>query len=557
MEKERRKKRYKDLYLRNKKHKEELQEEAEKRKLKETENLPITLANANFQKLVRTIDGAIDKCKKNEMIFKNTKDPTCTFPHSTTKETNHMANDKARVITEFFKERLLPEAELDISSDSLTFNTSKASNKTELSTDDEDNMEVGQKGSKFKLRGFQFKLGSNLRGKLHQHEKVQGAYKEQLCITRDQWLKELNPKQKVKLDIEMGIQKLRNPDDPQFVLFPQAYGFKPPKAKLSAIREFRAKPLGRHYERRLRKNLKITKPRLRYTVKKFNFISYRFGDELKRFSHIKDSIKNVETLQTTSEYLEAKARNEKLHQELIKQNRLQLLGIPCKPIKKSKLQTKCENFSSESDIEWVPERDDQTSNDLKKSKIPLTKCSNMPAPKYREPTLRQHPRRSRNYVQERVPSDIFDQVVLTSNVPHMYKLPKDMVNFVNADLKKTPYTEMFEGRHHHDHWNPTQHTQIDVHYHAKVVKPEITQIKRKSDRVVTEHFQMANPPCNQFVEMNLTMPEWDIDEIIKEHKKTPKKHTVDKQISKLNDFYNERDYVLRTQDLKEFEGIYL
>lgn len=164
--------------------------------------------------------------------------------------------------------------------------------------------------------------------------------------------------------------------------------------------------------------MKLAQPRLRYNVKKFNLISYRFGDTVKRFSQLKDALDDVQILKlkSTNEFMAAKALKEKRRQEEIKQKRLKLLGIPWRPVKKSRLQTKCENSSNSSETDWVPQQEPLT-EDLQEDRFRQTEKQinslrmrgNMPAPKYREPTLRQHPRNPRDYNIQRVPSDMFDR----------------------------------------------------------------------------------------------------------------------------------------------------
>ncbi|KAI8115952.1 mitochondrial, 28S ribosomal protein S31 [Lucilia cuprina] len=582
LENERRRERYKDLYLRNKERQEQKRLAEEVRQKVENENLALTLADANLKKLVTSIDETIERCAGIEInVKKKLETERRSFPH-TMQETKHfkrdlkyknlIKRDKARITKEFFLERKdkvkkIPAAELEFSSETNEQCSVRDSNLTEQSTNDEDNLEVGKEGSKFKLRGFQYKMDNKLRGKLTQHEMQRGTRKEKTCITREQWLKELAPKkQQIKLDVEMGIQKLRTPDDPQLVLFPPPFGFKAPQAKGSTIRDYILKPLGRHYERVRRKNLKFAKPRLRYNVKKFNLISYRFGDTSKRFSQLKDPLADVAILKlkSTNEFMAAKALREKRGQEQMKQKRLQLLGIPCRPLKKSRLQTKCENSSSSSDSDWVPAQeplvDELEKEDLRplaREIKPLKLRGNMPAPKYREPTLRQHPRNPRDYNKLRVPSDIFDQIVLSTNLPYMQKLPEDEVELANVEQqKRRPYTDLFEARHHHDHWKATQVKQVDVHYQPHLVQAEITKIKKKSDRVIMENFRMANPPCNQFVDMDLSWPQYNFEEMIKDQQnKSKKTKTKQSGIVKSQDNCQQKDYKLQTRDPHELEDL--
>lgn len=580
-EKEERRERYKNLYLKRKERQEQERQANKIKEQTEADNFGIILADKNFKKIVSNINETIERSAGKVFVLPQPKIERRKFPrtmHETEifkkalKRKNLALRDKARIVNEFFWERKgkvkkLPEAELEISSN-IDGLDEKVSELSEQSTDDEDNMKVGKKGSQFKLRGFQYKLGLNLRGKLNENEKQKHTRKEKGCITREQWLKELAPKkQQIKLDVEKGTLKSRTPDDPHLVLFPPPFGFKPPKAKQSAVREFREKPLGHHYERVLRKNLKFAKPRLRYNVKKFNLISYRFGDAAKRFSQIRDSMTGLPMLKlkTTNEFMHAKALKEKRRQEEIKQRRLQLLGIPCRPVKKSRLQTICENSSTSSDTDWVPNRkpvedfvkecDENRFQQTKREIRPLRMRCNMPAPKHREPTIRQHPHNPRDYRHLRVPSEILDHTILTTNVPYLRKLNEDKIQYANVGLERRPYTDKFEARHHHDHWNATQVKQVKVHYHAEVVKPEITKVKKKSDRVVLENFRFANPPCNEFVDMELTLPQYDIEGMLKDHAKSGKTKTKEATVIKTKDLCTQKDYKLRTRDPDELQEL--
>ncbi|KAI9583645.1 hypothetical protein GQX74_005393 [Glossina fuscipes] len=582
-ERERRSERYKDLYLKNRQRMLKNEEKDEHKKAKEGKQYGMTLAERNFRSFKDQIENAIERSFKTEMLLKKPEVQRRIFPH-TIRETkifkrdlkahDRMLRDEARVKRDFYiqyvgKEKNYPEADLEISSDSALSHVSRL---TEQSSDDEDDMVVGKEGNVFKLRGFHFKLGDTVRGKFHQREKQQGIRKEKGCITREQWLGELVPKkEKVRVDVDVGIQKLRSPDDPNLDLFPPKYGMKVPVVKQSAIKEFRDKPLGRHYERVIRKSLKFIKPRLRYRVKKFDLISYRFGDVAKRLAQIKGPLPDLNTrhlgLKTTAEYIQAKAEIERRRQMDIKEKRLKLLGIPCKFVRKSSLQTKCENSESSSDSEWVPEREpdydaemDEVQRKVEREKFlakirPIRLRTNMPAPKYREPTLRQHPRRRRDYENLRVPSEIFDDVVQTTNVPHMSHLPQDHINYANVALSKRPFTDLFNVRHHHDHWDPTQIKRVDVHYKAKVVRPEITKTKEKDENGTAETFDMANPPCNAYVSMDLTLPKWDISRLIAEHNQSSKKKTDVLDRIKHKDVCDLKDKVFRSRDSQELKSL--
>uniref|UniRef100_A0A1B0AD58 Uncharacterized protein n=1 Tax=Glossina pallidipes TaxID=7398 RepID=A0A1B0AD58_GLOPL len=583
-ERERRSERYKDLYLKNRQRKLENKEEDEYIKIKEEEEHGMRLAKTNFNKFRDQIENTIERSFKKEMLLKKPEIQRRMFPHTIReakifkrdlKARDRIRRDEARVKRDFYTQHLgkpknYPEADLEISSDSPL--GSGVSTLTEQSSDDEDDMVVGKDGNIFKLRGFHFKLGDTIRGKFHQREKQQGIRKEKGCFTREQWLQELVPKkEKVKMDIDAGIQKVRSPDDPNLDIFPPKFGMKVPVVERSAVKEFREKPLGRHYDRLLPKRLKFVKPRLRYRVKKFNLISYRFGDTARRLAQIKEPLTGVDTrqltLKTTAEYIKAKAEMERRRQLDIKEKRLQLLGIPCKFVKKSSLQTKCENSESSSDSEWIPEPEpdydaemDEQQRKAEREKLlaqvrPTRLRTNMPAPKYREPTLRQHPRLRRDYENLRVPSELFEEAVQKTNVPHMFRLPEDQINYANVDLNKRPFTDLFNARHHHDHWDPTQIKHVDVHYKPKLVTAEITKSEQKTDNVIVENFDVANPPCNAYVNMDLTLPKWNANRLVAEHTRSSKKKTDDPDRVKYKDVCELKDKIFRSRDPQELKNL--
>ncbi|KAM7356312.1 uncharacterized protein ACRADG_002117 [Cochliomyia hominivorax] len=576
-EKERRVERYKDLYLKKKAvdmRKKDLNNKTEKL---ESENLALTLADKNFKETIKNIEESFKEGKVKQLDSIRLQKELLEFPH-TIKDTqkfrnqlklkNRIKQDKAKLTQEFFLQRKgklkqFPEVDIDSSSDSIKEEAIGNYKYNDQSSDDEDNMIVGQEENKFKLRGFQFKLGPNLRGKYSQREKLEGLRKEKSCKTREQWLKELAPrKQQIKLDKEIGLQKVLKPDDPELILFPPLHGFKTPKAEKSNIKEFIHKPLAQHYDRTKQKTIKFAKPRLRYSVKKFNLIKYRFGDSKQKLNQFKEQETHFEEklkLKTTEEYIKAKDLALKRAKEEMKLKRLQLLGIPCRPLKKSRLQTKCENSSSSSDTDWVPSHEnykENYENDRFFEIKPLRLRCNMPAPKYREPTLTQHPRKPRDYQQLRVPSAVFQQIVATSNLPFLHKLDEDKIEFANVELKKTPYTDKFEARHHHDHWNATQTKQVRIHYQPQLKQAEIKENVAKFKTQFKEEFLMAEPPCNEFVEMNLTLKQYDIEEMLKEHRKQASKFkTPEKEILKMTDLCTQQDFILRTRDSKELPNL--
>ncbi|XP_067647974.1 uncharacterized protein [Eurosta solidaginis] len=578
-----RRERYKELYLRRKALAEQEKDAKKLQDIANEELKPTMLAKKHFEEILNTINAAVDPGIKMEGLKRPPPKPPQTYPH-TMRETkqfkqkikaqNRVNRERAQVKKEYYLERYgklkdYPEAKIEISSDTPK-QSDGSPELSEQSSDDEDNIEVGKDGSKYKLRGFHFKLGDTLRGKRNQSEKTGGARKEKTCITREQWLAELIPKKEmIKVDIDEGMPKVRGPDDPLMKLFTPQFGYKLPQIKNSAVREFIDKRLGRHYERDLRKKFRMVRPRLEYPMKKFNLIRFLYVDNVqdlqsKKSQHQLHSAE-VDLKNTTIEYMAAKKEIKRQQMANIKTKRLKLLGIPCQEVKKSSLQTKCEQSGSESDSEWVPEpeaevhdqeMENQRAKAAKSIRLPLHLRGNMPAPKHRETTIRRHPRKPRDYLGERVPSELFDQTVVKSHKPHLLKLKPDDMHFSNLrEVQKRDYSKMFEARHHHDHWNHMQQKPVDVHYQPKIVEPEITKVKRKEDRIVMENFRMAQPPCNQFVQMDLTLPKWDTKALIDNYLQSTRKHVITDKTLRTKDLCKSRDFYFHSRPREDFEGL--
>ncbi|XP_053953767.1 uncharacterized protein LOC128860330 [Anastrepha ludens] len=576
--------RYKTLYLRRKKLAEQ-KESARKQQDKVDEELkPTMLANKNFTEVVNSINAACHPDIKIEGLLREPEKPKQCFPH-TMRETkqfkknlkteNRIKRDNALVKKEYVLQNLgklkdYPEAKLDISSDTPKHSV-ESPELSEQSSDDEDAIDVGKHGSNYKLRGFHFKLGESLRGKQHQTEKTGGARKEKTCKTREQWLAELVPKKEaIMLDIEEGIPKLRSPDDPLLKICMPKFEYKLPQIKSSAVREYIEKRLGRHYERDLRKKFRMVRPRLEYPLKKFNLIRFLFDDNIQDLSNVKlhKAEKYDETdlmkMNTTLEYMAAKENIKKKMKAQMKQKRLKLLGIPCYEVKRSSLQTKCEQSDTDTDPEWVPEpepelvdqkEENERAKFAKSVGLPMPMRGNMPAPKYRETTLRRHPRKPRDYLKERVPSVLFDHTVAEVHKPHLLKLSPDEIYFNNLrEVKKSKYSKLFETRHHHDHGNYMQQKPVDVHYQPKLVKAKVTKAKRKEDQVVMEKFRMAQPPCNEFVEMDLSLPKADTKALLEKLQNSRKQVTADKGLGS-KDLCQQRDFYYHSRPHENLETL--
>ncbi|XP_075146288.1 uncharacterized protein LOC142220816 [Haematobia irritans] len=534
-ESSRRYERYRSLYLANKTRQDQKKERLKKEEEIRKENIGLIKAEQNFQKISHKMDTIIKRS------LKANKDKERDVYGDATKKEMMKGEEKREKFIQKPKENL------------STFNKPENQDLTLNAP------QVGKIASKFKLRG-------NLDYYAHKEASGKGPN----CITRDQWLQELVPKrEKIKLDVEVGLQKSQSPDDPNLRLFTPKFGYKPPKQDHSAIREYQQKPLGCQYDRVLRKNLKLLKPHLRYSVKKFNLVSYRFGSTAKRLAQFNGNVGKDKDLRDTDQYIENKHQEETKRQNQAKLRRLQLLGIPCRVDGRNENQIENEDFSSSStDSEWVPAKDSlelsgKFDNHLRDI-IPLVRRTNMPAPKFREPTLRQHPKRPRDYEALRIPSEEFDKVVEDSTIPYLYKLQSDLIDPANAGLlQHRPYNKMLEVRHHHDHWNPIQQQTVDVHYQPRKVKPEITEEKNikketgKEKENEREIFQKAQPPCSKYVEKNITMPKWNMDEILRNYKFSSYKKAEEntEAMLKAKDLCKPQDFILSTRDPKELQDL--
>ncbi|KAH8270037.1 hypothetical protein KR018_002992, partial [Drosophila ironensis] len=574
-EESRRAARYKDIYLRNKLRMEELQNEKQKQEAAKKEIQGRTVAEDDLRADVAVIDDAIERSFRKHVEIKPISRKRKVFPKTLTEterlkaimhRENCVRRDKARVTQQFFMERTgkmkyLPDAEQNLRCDE-SIEGSVGSTPSEQSSDDEDYLKVGKIGDKFQLRGFHFKHGDGLRGKLHRHQIMQGQRTVKGCLTREEWLNQLVPhKEPIKLDVESGIIKVLDPDDPNLDLFPPEPLLMRHRERKSAIREFVNQRLGQHYHRRLRKNLKLVKPKPAYNVKKFNLIRYVFPEKVLVPDGREVPVEEMDVLDstkvnTTQEYLNLKQKMTKAKREKKKLARMQLLGLPC--IRKQQLRgyDPCQDVEEEMDVDWVPpveppydedntlqrmeggcdrptgfyrgrehggvmsgqqksslsSRMDAGSDDA----LPARWRGNMPAPKEREKTLSIHPRRKRDYANERIPSAIFNQVLQNSTLPLLEQPEPEKIRFANVRSKKRPYSEIFEARHHHDHWEPTQEKNVHVQYQPKTVRPEITKVAKKVRQPVFK-FERAKPPCKQYLDKDLTMPSYDFDGMIAEH----------------------------------------
>ncbi|XP_016970956.1 uncharacterized protein LOC108038635 [Drosophila rhopaloa] len=623
--------RYKDIYLRKKQREEvELQERRKQEAaVKEVEGR--TVAEEDLRADVAVIDDAIERSFRKHVELKPIIRKRKVFPKTLTETERLKAimhredcvrRDKARVTQQFFLERTgklkyLPDAEQQLGCDE-SIEGSVGSTPSEQSSDDEDYLQVGKIGDKFQLRGFHFKHGDGLRGKLHRHQIMQGQRTVKGCLTREEWLNQLVPhKEPIKLDVERGIIKVLDPDDPNLDLFPPEPLLVRRRERQSAVREFIDQRLGLHYHRRLRKNLKIVKPKPAYNVKKFNLIRYVFPEKVlvpdDRVPVEEMEVLDATKVNTTLEYLDLKQQLAKSKRHKKKLARMQLLGLPCIEKQELRAADPCLEVEEELDVDWVPtpeppynegegqegqERQEggcdrphkgltgfshpeaiRSAPNPKKSgwsgfnrarsgqeaimggpfsasveSQPARWRGNMPAPKEREKTLTIHPRRKRDYAAERIPSAVFNEVLQYSPLPLLEQPEPEKLRFANVRTKKRPYTEIFEARHHHDHWAPTQVKNVHVQYQPKTVLPEITKVAKKVREPVLK-FERANPPSSKYVDKDLTMPSYDFEKVIAEHLAATRTDNKEAAGEIVPDLCQPYDFVFHSRDPEELAKV--
>ncbi|XP_017855182.2 LOW QUALITY PROTEIN: uncharacterized protein LOC108608346 [Drosophila busckii] len=579
-EQSRRTSRYKDIYLRKKQRGIQLEQQRQQEQAAIKEIEARTVAEQDLLEDVAKIDDDIERSfRKFEYIppvirkrkfFPKTLTETERLKRKMHKQ-NCVRRDAAKVTQEFFLERTGKQKQLPDAAQMLrceeSIEGSVGSTPSEQSSDDEDYLKVGKIGDHFQLRGFHFKHGDGLRGKLHRHQIMQGQRTIKGCPTRDEWLNQLAPrKEPIKLDVERGIIKLIDPDDPTLDLFPpQQMLFNKHHEHKSGVKDFINKPLGQHYHRVLRKNLKLVKPKLRYNVKKFNLIRYVFPEKIivPDAPEIDDMELDTTNVETTVEYLALKNKVAKAKAQKQKLRRMQLLGLPCVEAKQLREMSLCYAKEKPIDLDWVPpqeainmpDRSSELDEQLERmsggeDKVPLAKRGNMPAPEFREKTLVIHPRRKRDYDAERVPSALFNDAIQQSGVPMLEKIMPDQIKFSNVRTTRRPYTDKLEARHHHDHWDPTQVKNVHVHYQTKTVQPEIT-VHEVPEKQPIVNFIQAKPPCREHLEDELTLPQYDFDAMIANHMAATRTDGKDAAKVVVQDLCQPYDFVFHSRDPEE------
>lgn len=69
------------------------------------------------------------------------------------------------------------------------------------------------------------------------------------------------------------------------------------------------------------------------------------------------------------------------------------------------------------------------------------------------------------------------------DVPRMRALSADHIKPPKLDMRKTEYTDLFDGRSHHPHHDATQHKVVNVRYLPKLPQFQLPPVKRtRADR---------------------------------------------------------------------------
>lgn len=242
-------------------------------------------------------------------IYPHTIKETLQFKHFLKNQKIEL-KEKALIKEGFYKDlgvvKNYKEAELEISS--VSASDEKIS---EMSTDDEDNIKVGQKtreSSQYFLRGFHFKMGKEPRGKFHQKEKGGGGRLPRNCMTRTEWFDDVAPKQKREKSDTQNVsflKKEQDPDDPNLRLFPLTLGKVNVRGN-SPVKEYREQPLTEMRKRTSEmKIIHTKKPKRGIKVRSFNMTGFMYGKDDIVPKHSDDEHQDERTL---NDYIKEKVR---------------------------------------------------------------------------------------------------------------------------------------------------------------------------------------------------------------------------------------------------------
>lgn len=379
-----------------------------------------------------------------------------------------------------------------------------ASQLSEQSSDDDCNLEIGKlTKNQFQLRGFQYRLDAEARGKINKIHTSKNNRSPRTCLTRTEWLQQILPKTSgyefFKKNPSTLIRADEQPTNDNYVIFaPIKYKMKP--IDYSPIKDAIENQTKCGQFNVKQKNVTIKKPPT-VKVKRFNLTGYLFGKALKR----KKSIE-INEINEKNKYgvpfdvikkCDNKYKEQKITEQIQINNRMKALDKPqlqrfdvTTTIAADHIEITPSSSikSDESDSDWIPSYDNlntaEHQKQLNASNLSLARSdniavqtnvlnsvTNMKAPKFREPSLKKHPRRIR------ICSPIMDDNSSISNdsrypynVPRLDKIPNDIIHSPNLNVPKTEYTKLFNIRHHHHHLDHTQHKKIKVRYLPKIPK---------------------------------------------------------------------------------------
>lgn len=438
---------------------------------------------------------------------------------------------------------------------------------SEQSTDDEDGMSIGQEtDALYKLRGFHYKLGDECRGLKDVKPKSKLERPKRMCITRKEWFDELaHAKRENALfkDNKLSIPSQALPNDPDYKIFRTSVIL--PRPVLTAPIRDMIMHVGNQPKIIDAKVPKIKKPKY-FKVRKFNLTAYIFGSQ----PRAKAKKVVLQDGATENKYgvsydiiqkCDRMFKKRKNQNKAMRHNRMGVLGIPI--VQFGKPESSAESSEESESSDWVPEQVPTRQVGKMASNVSLAgsgysfgefhrqnySVTNMKAPDFREPTLRRHPRLQRHHSDQNmfVPA-LSNETLLTRrstlryhsklflgtsstcptlvpegstdprapyDVPRLSKLASDIILQPNLDVKRTQFTDVFGGRHHHPHLDPTQHKTVYVKYLPKLPTIQLPPVK-KERAAKAKPFQRANFRQGLALQEDLSLPKLIIEEPIVE-----------------------------------------
>lgn len=429
-----------------------------------------------------------DKVENLPSIYKGK-----TYPHTMNelKYYKRVMNRKNREIknyaalkTDFYrkigKDKIFKEK--DIQADENSNNADPPMN--EQSTDDEDGLSVGPKiSNQYQLRGFKSKLNREPRGLIGAKAKLKEDHVQQTCATRGEWLETVAPKKKNPIifkNCPSTIIPRTVPTDDDFSILTKTT-IHPNPIGVSPIIEMINNLLPVQSKCKIEENNPVFVRPKNIKIKKFNLTGYLYGSVKHEKDDFESQLKKIKRkglnkMGVPLEMVDRRNVEFDRNQTIIKQRnkqRLIAIGAEEKHIEENNgslnnkiIDVISENASeTESNSDWIPDKNEQindSSSDDSQSQKEIHSLTNIKAPKFRESTIRHHPRQFR----ERASIDIDKN----QHVPRIMKIDSDIVIRSNLKIPKTKYSKILGVRHHHDHLDHSQHKEIKVMYMPKIPK---------------------------------------------------------------------------------------